>query len=112
SNVILLKGDALEILKNMVSTGNYQFDFIFLDAAKGQYVQFLPLCYRLLNTSGLLVADNVLYKGMVANRDLLKRRKITIVKRLKKYLNQVTSHPNLETSILPIGDGVSISLKV
>lgn len=112
SNVILLKGDALEILKNMVSTGNYQFDFIFLDAAKGQYVQFLPLCYRLLNTGGLLVADNVLYKGMVANRDLLKRRKITIVKRLKKYLNQVTSHPNLETSILPIGDGVSISLKV
>ncbi len=87
------------------------YDMIFMDAAKAHYIYFLPECIRLLRTGGLLISDNILYGGMVANRELLIRRKITIVKRLKKYIEAVCGDKRLETSILSIGDGVSISYK-
>lgn len=107
-NVInVIVGDALEVLKCL----NKQYDIVFLDAAKGQYPEFLPECLRLLSPGGLLISDNILYKGMIANDELVVRRKKTIVKRLRNYLDTLCSSENLETSIIPIGDGVAISYK-
>jgi len=75
-----------------------------LDAAKGQYPEFLPECLRLLRSGGLLISDNILYKGMVAKDELVVRRKKTIVKRLRNYLETICNTDELETSILPVGD--------
>ena len=103
----IITGDALEVLKCL----NKQYDIVFLDAAKGQYPEFLPECLRLLSPSGLLISDNILYKGMIATDDLVVRRKKTIVKRLRNYLDILCSSEDLETSIIPIGDGVALSYK-
>ena len=103
-----IAGDAIEVLRCL----DKKYDFILLDAAKGQYIELLPDCIRLLNTGGVLVSDNVLFKGMVANDRLVLRRKKTIVKRLREYLNRICNNPDLETSILPVGDGVAISIKL
>lgn len=108
-NVInLIVGDALEVLSCL----NKQYDMIFIDAAKGQYMEFLPHCMRMLSKGGILVSDNVLYKGMVASDKLVVRRKKTIVTRLRKYLDTICSSEQVETSIIPIGDGVALSYKV
>lgn len=104
-NTIL--GDAMEVLACL----DKPYNLIFLDAAKGQYPGLLPECLRLLVPGGVLVSDNVLYKGMVADDSLVVRRKKTIVKRLRKYLDQICKDKNLDTCILPIGDGVSVSIK-
>ncbi len=88
------------------------YDMIFMDAAKAHYIHFLPHCVRMLRVGGLLVSDNILYAGMVANRDLLLRRKITIVKRLQKYIETICKAPYFKTSILSIGDGVSLCYKL
>lgn len=103
----IINGDALEVLKCL----NKQYDIVFLDAAKGQYPEFLPECLRLLSPGGLLISDNILYKGMIATDDLVVRRKKTIVKRLRNYLDILCSSEDLETSIIPIGDGVALSYK-
>jgi len=103
----IIEGDALEVLKCL----NKKYDLIFLDAAKGQYPEFLPECMRMLDNGGLLISDNVLYKGMVANDELVVRRKKTIVKRMRDYLNSICCNDELETSLIPIGDGVAISYK-
>ena len=100
-------GDAKDVLPQMEG----EYDMIFMDAAKAQYQEFFPNCMRLLKSGGVLVSDNVLYKGMTATDELVVRRKITIVKRLRKYLEMISSIPELETTILPIGDGVAISYK-
>lgn len=107
-NIKLLYGDALEVLDGI----NGEFDMIFMDAAKGHYDHFLPMCLKLLKKGGLLVGDNVLFRGMVANNKLLIRRKITIVKRMRKYLTHISSMDELETVILPIGDGIAFSCKL
>ena len=86
------------------------YDMVFLDAAKAQYGNFFPHCLRLLKPGGLLVSDNVLYKGMTATDELVQHRKITIVKRLRQYLSDLSSNPELETSVLPVGDGVALSI--
>lgn len=104
-NVIM--GDAIEVLRCL----DKQYDIVFLDAAKGQYMEFLPECLRMLRHGGLLVSDNVLYKGMVATDDLVVRRKKTIVKRMRDYLDYICRCDDLETSIIPIGDGVALSYK-
>lgn len=104
----IIGGDALEVLPNLNGT----YDFIFLDAAKGHYLDFLPDLLRVLRPGGVLVSDNVLYKGMIASKELVLRRKITIVKRLRKYLKEISSNEMLKTSVIPIGDGVSVSYKV
>lgn len=103
----LLEGDAKDVLPTL--SGSY--DMIFMDAAKAQYQWFFPHCMRLLKTGGLLVSDNVLYKGMTATDELLQHRKITIVKRLRQYLTMISQMPELETSVLPLGDGVALSVK-
>lgn len=103
----LYEGDAKEILPTL----DGEYDMIFMDAAKAQYQEFFPHCMRLLKTGGVLVSDNVLYKGMTATDELVTRRKITIVKRLRNYLSMISSAPELETTVIPIGDGVALSFK-
>jgi len=106
-SITVLEGDAKEILPTM----DDRFDIIFLDAAKGQYPDFFNHCMRMLNGGGLLIADNVLYKGMIADNSLVIRRKITIVKRLRRFLQVISTHPQLTTSVIPIGDGVAVAIK-
>lgn len=103
----VLEGECLEILEKLQD----KYDFIFMDAGKGHYNHFLPHCLRLLKHDGIIVADNVLFKGMVASRDLLIRRKITIVKRMKTYLEMVSSNNELITSVLPMGDGIAVTTR-
>lgn len=103
--ITIKKGDCLEILETL----NEPFDLIFMDAGKGHYNHFLPHCLRLLNEDGIIVADNVLFRGMVASQELVKRRKITIVKRMRKYLDLVTKDKDLITSVIPMGDGIAVT---
>lgn len=106
--VTLLEGDAIEILKEIKGS----FDLIFVDAAKGQYIHFLEDVLRLLAPEGVLVSDNVLQDGDVAkSRYAIERRDRTIHKRMRDYLYTIKNHPLLETAILPVGDGVAISIK-
>ncbi len=107
NNIHLLEGDATEILKNLEG----KYDLIFLDGAKGHYKDFLNDCINLLNPGGLLISDNILYKGMVATDELVVRRQRTIVNRMREYLQYICNHPQLDTSIIPIGDGLAISYK-
>lgn len=101
------KGDAAEVLKTLEGP----YDMIFIDAAKGHYKAFFDICLPMLSEEGLVVSDNVLYKGMIATDLYLVRRKITIVKRMRAYLKYISTHPELSTSILSIGDGVALTMK-
>ena len=103
----VIEGEAAEVLHWLDGS----FDFIFLDAAKGQYIEFLPDILRLLKSGGVLLSDNILYHGMIEDEDKVERRKITIVKRLHMYLEEIMSNKELTTSIIPIGDGVALSVK-
>lgn len=103
----IIEGECLDVLKNLQD----EFDFIFMDAGKGHYNHFLPDCLRLLRKDGIIVADNVLFRGMVASNHLLKRRKITIVKRLRSYLEEISYREDLITSVLPMGDGIAITAR-
>lgn len=106
--ITLLEGDALELLTKLQTP----FDFIFMDAAKGQYPRFLPEALRLLNDGGLLVSDNVLQEGTVLeSRYAVTRRDRTIHTRMRDYLYELKRNPALETVILPLGDGVSVSVR-
>lgn len=88
-----------------------KFDLIFIDAAKGQYINYFKLAKGLLNKDGIIVCDNVLFRGMVAHKELAEKRhrKVTIVKRLREFLEEITDDSKYETSIIPIDDGMSIS---
>lgn len=107
--ITLLEGDAAEILRTL--EGSY--DMVFMDAAKGQYIHFMPDILRLLAPGGLLVSDNVLQDGdIIESRFAVTRRNRTIHSRMRDYLYELTHHPELETTILPVGDGVTLSVKV
>jgi len=108
NTISIIAGDAQEVLGCL----DKQYDMIFMDAAKGQYPEFLPECLRMLKRGGLLVSDNVLYKGMVAGDELVARRRKTIVNRMRTYLDSLCENPELETSILSVGDGVALSYKL
>ena len=104
----LMEGDATQILKEL--TGPY--DMIFMDAAKGQYIHFLPDILRLLPTGGILISDNVLQDGdVLQSRYAVTRRDRTIHSRMREYLYELKHHEGLQTDILPIGDGVTVSVK-
>lgn len=106
--ITLLEGDAADILKELDGS----FDFIFMDAAKGQYIHFLPDVIRLLTTNGVLVSDNVLQDGEVLDsKYVTERRNRTIHTRMREYLYVLKNHELLETSIIPLGDGVALSVK-
>ncbi len=107
--ITLLEGDAGDLLKTL----HGPYDFIFLDAAKGQYMSFFPELLRLLDGGGILLSDNVLQEGdTVESRYAVERRKRTIHDRLRAYLYELKHNKELMTSILPLGDGVAVSVKM
>lgn len=107
-SITLLEGDAAELLRTLEDS----YDFIFMDAAKGQYLHFLPDAVRLLAGGGLLVSDNVLQDGdVLESRFAVTRRNRTIHARMRDYLYELTHHELLETVILPVGDGVAVSTR-
>lgn len=104
--ITLIAGDAADILPTL--SGSYEM--IFMDAAKGQYLSFLPEVMRLLPPGGLLISDNVLQEGdILESRYAVRRRERTIHSRMREYLYQITHDERLETVILPVGDGVAAS---
>ena len=108
SQITFLEGDAGQILKEL--SGSY--DLIFMDAAKGQYMNWLPDVLQLMHKGSVLVSDNVLQEGdIIESHYLVERRNRTIYKRMRQYLYELKHNPLLETSILPLGDGASISVK-
>ena len=108
NSITLLEGDAVDILQTLEGT----YDFIFMDAAKGQYINFLPDILRLLKVGGLLISDNVLQDGdIIESRFAVTRRNRTIHARMREYLYELKHHEDLETVILPVGDGVTISVR-
>lgn len=105
----LLEGDAAEILPAL--EGSY--DLIFMDAAKGQYIHFLPEVLRLLSPDGALISVNVLQDGdIIESHYAVTRRNRTIYKRMRDYLYTLTHHPALVTAVLPVGDGITVSTRV
>lgn len=105
--VKIIEGDARDVIPELAD----KYDFIFLDAAKGHYLEFFNDCTKKLNDEGIIVSDNVLYKGMIASDELVIRRKKTIVKRMRNYLEYISDLDGYITSVLPLGDGVSITYK-
>ena len=109
SQITLLEGDAMEVLP-MLDEPN---DFIFMDAAKGQYIHYMPEVMRLLKTGGTLVSDNVMQDGnIIESRFAVERRDRTIHSRMREYLYELKHHEELLTSIIPLGDGVAVSVKL
>jgi predicted O-methyltransferase YrrM len=109
NKITLLEGDAMDILKTLPAG----YDFIFMDAAKGQYINFLPECLRVLNKGGLLISDNVLQDGDVfESRFAVTRRNRTIHARMREYLYELKHNENLNTVILTVGDGMTLSVKL
>ena len=107
--ITLLEGDATEILKELEGP----YDLIFMDAAKGQYLAFLPDVLRLLAPGGLLLSDNVLQDGdVIESRFALERRKRTTHARMREYLYELKHLPGYETVILPVGDGITLTTKL
>lgn len=107
--ITLLEGDAAEVLKELDDC----YDFIFMDAAKGQYIHFLPDILRLMKKGSVLISDNVLQDGdIVESRFLVERRNRTIHRRMREYLFELKHNEQLMTSVVPLGDGITISVKV
>ena len=104
NNINIIYGDAVEILPTI----NKKYDMIFIDAAKGKYPFFLKEALRMLNKDGIILADNILYKGYVMS-DYNKHKQRTAVRNLREYIKLVTENPNLETEILEVGDGLAVS---
>lgn len=106
--VTLIEGDATEVLKTL----DGPYDFIFMDAAKGQYINFFPEIMRLLAPEGILLSDNVMQDGdILESRYAVERRNRTIYARMRDYLYELTHNEKLQTVILPVGDGVTISYR-
>lgn len=105
--IILLEGDAADVLQTL----SLPFDFIFMDAAKAQYIRFLPDLLRLMRPGSILLSDNVMQDGdLVESHFIVERRNRTIYKRMREYLYELKHNDRLETSILPMGDGLALSV--
>ena len=106
--ITLIEGDALEVLKTLEGP----YDFIFMDAAKGQYINYLPDVKRVLRKGGLLISDHILQEGeIVESRYAVTRRNRTIHTRIREYVYELTHSEDFVTSIVPIGDGITLSVK-
>ncbi len=103
----IIVGDAVEVLPTI----NKKYDMVFIDAAKGKYPFFLKESIRLLNKDGIILADNILYKGYVMS-DYNKHKQRTAVRNLREYIKEVTENPNLKTQILEVGDGLAVTKMV
>lgn len=109
SDVIrIIEGDAGEVLPSL----NEEYDMIFLDAAKSRYVEFLPHCVRLIKRNGLIIADNILYKDMTKGPERVRHKQRTAVTKLRGFLEQIENYPQLKTTLINVGDGVTISVKL
>ena len=104
NQINIISGDAVEILPGI----NKKYDMVFIDAAKGKYPFFLKEALRMLDDNGIILADNILYKGYVMS-DYNKHKQRTAVRNLREYIKKVTENPNLETEILELGDGLAVS---
>lgn len=110
--ITLIEGDAQEVIEGL-ERENRSYDMIFIDAAKAQYPLYLPVCKNLLRQGGVLVSDNVLFDGDIVNsRFAVRRRDRTIHERMRQFLRDLTADEQLVTTILPIGDGMTLSVKV
>lgn len=107
AKINLINKDAQKALNDL----NQGFDFVFIDANKSRYMDYFIETSKLLNDGGIIIADNVLFKGMVVNDDYVDKRMITIVKRLRNYLAYVMDRKDFQTTIIPIGDGLTLSIK-
>jgi predicted O-methyltransferase YrrM len=106
--ITLLEGDALAIMETLTES----YDLIFMDAAKGQYIHFLPQALRLLRRGGVLISDNVLQDGdIIESHYAVERRNRTIYKRMREYLYVLKHTEGLLTSIVPVGDGAAVTVK-
>ncbi len=107
--ITLIEGDAAEVLRDL----DESYDFIFMDAAKGQYIHFLPYVLKRMPVGGLLVSDNVLHDGdILESRYAITRRDRTIHSRMREYLYELKHNEQLQTDILPIGDGITVSVRI
>lgn len=105
----VIYGDAAQTIPHL----NQSFDLVFLDAAKGKYEQFFDLVFPLLNNGGLLIVDNVLFRGMVImDDDLIDRKYRSMVRKLKRFNHMLSTHPRIDTLFLPAGDGLAIGRKL
>ncbi len=107
--ILIIKGDALEAEEDITDHG--PFDAIFIDAAKGQYQRFFETYSRYLSEDGLIITDNVLFKGLVCEQEIENKRIRNLVKKIDGFNKWLMSHPEYYTVILPVGDGVAISKK-
>ena len=108
--ITLLEGDADELLKELEGRS---FDLVFMDAAKGQYLHWLPLLLKVMPVGAVLISDNVLQDGdIVESRFAVQRRNRTIHSRMREYLHTLKHMEELETAVIPIGDGVTISTRI
>ncbi len=105
-NIDIQFGDASEILDSVEGT----FDMAFIDAAKSYYKIFFDKCYQKMKPGGIIISDNVLYQGMIATDELVVRRKKTLVRNLRNYLEYISHDDRYVTSVLPLGDGVAVTL--
>ncbi|WP_167958417.1 O-methyltransferase [Anaerosporobacter faecicola] len=110
--ITLLEGDAADVLQQLANEER-SFDFMFMDAAKGQYINFLPNIMKMLPVGGILISDNVLQDGdVVKSRYGVTRRNRTIHSRMREYLYELTHMQEFDTIVLPIGDGVTLSTRL
>ena len=107
ANINLINDDAMKALKKI----NQGFDFVFIDANKSRYLDYFKITSKLLNKGGIIIADNVLFRGEVCNDDIVEKRKNTLVKRLRNFLAYLTDNEDFQTSVIPIGDGLTISVR-
>lgn len=106
-DINLIRMDAKEALNDI----NQGFDFVFIDANKSQYYSYFKKTINLIQDDGVIVCDNILFRGEVSNDNLVDRRSVTIVKNLRKFLSYITNLNEYETSIIPVGDGISVSTR-
>lgn len=107
--ILLIKGDALEVEEEIKDFG--PFDAIFIDAAKGQYQKFFEMYSKLLNDNGIILTDNILFKGLVCHDHIENKRIRSLVKKIDQFNDWLMNHPDYDTAIFPVGDGIAISKK-
>ena len=103
----IIEGDALEVLPKL----RERYDFIFIDGPKSHYIEYLPYCKRLLSEKGVMLADNVIYKGMVTGPEFVKHKQRTAVMRLREFIDTVQKDEELQSELLDIGDGLLVMRK-
>lgn len=103
----IIEGDAIKVLPKL----NEKYDFIFIDGPKSHYIEYLPICLELLSEDGIIIADNVNYKGMVKGEKKVKHKQRTAVNKLREFIDEVKNNPKLNSDLVDVGDGILIITK-